>query len=242
MRTLENLSNMGVRILILEGGEPLLWRNGPHSIQDVIKSARQIFPSVCMTTNGTMPWGHLPLDRVWVSLDGPEEANDSLRGKGVFRNVLGNIESQGLGRVFVSTTVSTENIVHVPDLIAQLRGKVAGVTIQFYYPYQGLPDPLFVGRESRITFLNRLIEMKKAGYPVANTLGSLEQLRNAGWYCEDRLLANAEPDGTISHGCYLKNRGPTQCELCGFSAHNEMTLAFRGKSASIRAGLHTFFG
>jgi MoaA/NifB/PqqE/SkfB family radical SAM enzyme len=189
-----------------------------------------------------MPWGHLHLDRVWVSLDGPEETNDLLRGKGVFGKVMDNIDSSGHGNVFVSTTVSTENILQVPDLIAQLRGKVAGITIQFYYPYQGLPDPLFVGRDARTTFLDRLIEMKKAGHPVANTMSSLQQLKNVGWYCEDRLLANAEPDGTISHGCYLKNRGPTQCELCGFSAHNEMTLAFRGKPASIRAGLYTFFG
>lgn len=242
MRTLEALKRMGVRILILEGGEPLLWRDGTHGIQNVIDGARRMFPSVCLTTNGTMPWGHLFLDRVWVSLDGPEEINDSLRGKGVYQEAIDNIKSQGRGRAFVSTTVSTANILRVPDLIAHLRAMVAGITIQFYYPYEGLPDPLFVDHEARITFLNRLMVMKEAGYPIANTMSSLEQLKNVGWHCEDRLLANAEPDGTISHGCYLKNRGPTHCELCGFSAHNEMSLAFSGNLGSIRAGLYTFFG
>uniref|UniRef100_A0A7C4EY12 Radical SAM protein n=1 Tax=Desulfomonile tiedjei TaxID=2358 RepID=A0A7C4EY12_9BACT len=242
IKTLQMLRRAGVLILILEGGEPLLWKDGGRDIRDVVATARRLFPSVCMTTNGTLPWGDLPLNRVWVSLDGPEEMNDSLRGKGVFEAVFRNIERGSQAqRVFASITISALNIHSIPELISFLKGRVAGATIQFYYPYQGLPDPLYVELNERRRVLNHLIEMKRQGYPIVNTEMSLRELQRSRWLCEDRLLANADPDGTISHGCYLKNRGPSVCELCGFTAHNEMTLAFHGDIASIRTGLATFF-
>ncbi len=240
--TLHTLRSAGVLILIIEGGEPLLWKDGGLDIRDVVWTARKFFPSVCMTTNGTLPWGDLPVNRVWVSLDGPEQMNDSLRGEGVFGAIFRNIEGSAQAhRVFVSTTINALNLDSIPELISFLRGRVAGVTIQFYYPYQGLPDPLFVGLDERRRLLNRLIEMKKHGFPIVNTERSMKQFQKSRWLCEDRLLANADPDGTISYGCYLKNRGPSVCELCGFTAHNEMSLAFHGNIASIRTGLDTFF-
>ncbi len=238
---LESLRTMGVRILILEGGEPLLWRDGNRTLRDVVFQARKIFPCVCMTTNGTLPWGDLPLDRVWVSLDGPPEINDAIRGDGHFRRVLERIASESTGRAFVSTTINSLNLASIPDMLSILRGRTPGVTIQFHYPYSGLPDPLFVPPSERVSLLRELVSLKRAGYPVANSVASLRDLQKDRWTCEDRLLANAEPDGTILHGCYLKNRADANCLHCGFSAHNEMSLAFRGGLQSILTGMRIFF-
>jgi Fe-coproporphyrin III synthase len=239
--TLTRLRSMGVRILILEGGEPLLWRDGEKNILDVIAEARKLFPCVCMTTNGTLPWGDLPLDRVWVSLDGPPPIHDAIRGEGTFEQVWGNLKQEGNGRSFVSTTINATNASAIPDLLALLKGVVEGVTIQFHYPYEGLPDPLFIPPVERRPILDELIRLKRLGYPVANSVSSLRELKNERWTCEDGLLANAEPDGTIVQGCYLKNRGPSECSLCGFTAHNEMSLAFRGRFQSILTGAKIFF-
>ncbi len=241
-QTLARLGAMGVRILILEGGEPMLWRDGKKNIRHVIEEARKRFRCVCLTTNGTFPWGDLELDRVWVSLDGPARVHDEIRGAGVFQKVWNNLVNQGRGEAFVSTTINTANAGSIPEMMSMLRGIVAGVTIQFHYPYEGLPDPLFVPRIDRAPLLDKLIQMKREGYPVANSFLSLHELRKPRWLCEDKLLANAEPDGTVLHGCYLKNRGPSVCELCGFSAHNEMSLAFKGKLESILTGMKIFFG
>jgi MoaA/NifB/PqqE/SkfB family radical SAM enzyme len=239
--TLRKLRQMGVRILILEGGEPLLWRDGDNTIRDVTAAARKLFPSVCITTNGLLPWGDLALDRAWVSLDGPPTVHDAIRGDGTFSRVLRNLEEQGKGRSFVSTTISTFNARAVPEMVSSLRGKVEGITIQFYYPYNGLPDPLFVQPSERADLVDELISLKKAGYPVANSFLSLNEMKKEVWTCEDKLLANAEPDGTVLHGCYLKNRGNSVCSHCGFTAHNELSLAFRGKWESIRNGMRIFF-
>jgi MoaA/NifB/PqqE/SkfB family radical SAM enzyme len=239
--TLDQLHTMGIRILIFEGGEPLLWRDGNRSFEDVVREARKRFTSVCMTTNGTLPWKHLPLDRTWVSLDGPREIHDSIRGGGVFDRVWSNLTTEGRGRAFVSTTINRVNIHAIPELIIMLKGVVAGVTIQFHYPYKGLPDPLFVEPDERAPLLKELIRLKQLGYPVANSVLSLHELQRKGWTCEDRLLANAEPEGTVTQGCYLKNRGKSECALCGFSAHNEMSLAFRGSVQAIFTGMKIFF-
>jgi MoaA/NifB/PqqE/SkfB family radical SAM enzyme len=240
-QTLTRLSKIGVRILILEGGEPLLWRDRGKSLRDVVHAARNLFSSVCLTTNGTLPWREIDADRVWVSLDGPKDIHDAIRGQGIFDKVLDNLDREGRGNAFVSTTINTFNVETIPNLIVMLKDRVAGVTIQFHYPYTGLPDPLFIRPRDRAFVLDKLIGLKHKGYPVANSFNSLEELKQTRWTCEDGLLANAEPDGTISHGCYLKNRGPANCSLCGFSAHNEMSLAFKGQWQSIATGMNIFF-
>jgi Fe-coproporphyrin III synthase len=240
--TLQRLRRIGIRIVIFEGGEPLLWRDGDKTFGDVVHAARRLFRSVCVTTNGMLAWKHLPLDRTWVSLDGPQQVHDSIRGDGVFDRVWFNLTRAGGGTAFVSTTINTLNLNAIPELITMLRGVVAGVTIQFHYPYEGLPDPLFIEPEDRAPVLAELMQLKRLGYPVANSCESLRELQKTRWTCEDRLLANAEPDGTITEGCYLKNRGKADCSVCGFTAHNEMSLAFRGSVQAISTGMAIFFG
>lgn len=241
MKTMERLRSMGVKILILEGGEPLLWRDKNRSVWDVASEAQKLFPCVCATTNGTIPWTGIPLDCVWVSLDGPSEVHDSVRGPGTFDRVMSNIEEYGLGRVMVSTTIGNHNVDSVPELVESLKGVVSGITIQFHYPYNGLPDPLFIDPKDRAPLLDELIALKKRGFPVANSVLSLNEMKKTKWTCHDRLLANAEPDGVILHGCYLKNRAASYCSRCGFTAHNELSLAFEGKLESIVTGMRIFF-
>ncbi len=242
VRTMERLRAMGVKILILEGGEPLLWRDGNKTIEDVANGAQRLFPSVCMTTNGTLPWDGLPLDRVWVSVDGPPRVHDAIRGAGAFERTIRNMERYLPRRAYVSTTVNQTNASSIREMLRILEELTAGVTIQFHYPYDGLPDPLFVPPEERAVILDELLTMKRAGLPVANSAASLTDMKRSPWTCNDGLLANAEPDGTIMHGCYLKNRGEADCRSCGFAAHNEMSLAFAGRLESIRTGMEIFFG
>lgn len=238
---LKKLKSMGVKIIIFEGGEPLLWRNGAFTIDEVLAEAKKLFLSVCITTNGTFPWNDLPLDKVWVSLDGTREIHDSIRGQGIFDRVMLNIVHFGPKKLMISTTINSLNKHDIPEMVRMLKGLVQGITIQFHYPYSGLPDPLFITVEERKAVLTNLIKLKKDGYPVANSETSLRQLMTPKWDCIHELLANAEPDGSIFHGCYLKNRGPRNCELCGFSAHNEMSLAFQGHIDAILTGARIFF-
>jgi len=52
------------------------------------------------------------------------------------------------------------------------------------------------------------------------------------------MIANIEPDGSFSQGCYLQNRttDDNPCKLCGFAAHTEISLAYQLHWSAIMAG------
>jgi radical SAM protein with 4Fe4S-binding SPASM domain len=78
----------------LYGGEPLLY----PQIDEVMETITHYGSKMHMPTNGTLLEKHAEMlveakpDRIWVSLDGPEEINDLQRGKGVFKKVKKGIE------------------------------------------------------------------------------------------------------------------------------------------------------
>lgn len=78
----------------LFGGEPLLY---PH-IGELIKLIKDGGCKVDIPTNGTLLEKKAEMlveakpDRLWISLDGPPEINDSQRGQGVFEKVMRGID------------------------------------------------------------------------------------------------------------------------------------------------------
>jgi radical SAM protein with 4Fe4S-binding SPASM domain len=111
----------------LFGGEPLLYRG----IGEVLRAVKQAGSNVHMPTNGTLLENNAEmlvesgLDRIWVSLDGPEPINDRQRGKGVFRKVLRGIDKLHAIRmksqrrapeIGVNMVVTTSNYRHILDL------------------------------------------------------------------------------------------------------------------------------
>ena len=75
---LNTLREWGVRILMIEGGEPFLWNDGAFDIQSVVGEAKRLFFCVGVTTNGTFPI-EVDADIVWVSIDGLKDTHDSIR-------------------------------------------------------------------------------------------------------------------------------------------------------------------
>lgn len=237
--TLERLYARGNRIVIFEGGEPMLWRDGEHTIHEVIKQAKKRFFCVGMTTNGTVPLD-VPTDILWVSIDGFEETHNCLRGKDIFNKIIKNIKASPHPKIFAHLTVNSQNHMQIPGLIEFLSNLVKGVTIQFYYPYNR-KDALFLDLQTRGRLLDEVINLKASGYPVMNSRSSLEAMKSNKWHCVDWLIDNANPDGSLSQGCYLKGRDDIDCEKCGFTPHAEASLAYQGSLGAIKAGIDIFF-
>lgn len=234
------LYSWGVRILIIEGGEPFLWRDGTHDIRDVINEARKLFFSVGVTTNGTFPI-EVDSDIVWVSIDGLKETHDRIRGDS-FDSAIANIETSSHPRIYAHVTINALNWKEIPDLVKFLSSKVKGITIQFHYPYESdvADDKLLLPFDHRREVLDKLIALKKQDFHVADSYACLKALKDNRWKCHPWMIASVDPDGTMKRGCYVKDRGPISCEHCGFAAHTEISLAYSGVIGAMLAGRKIF--
>jgi len=237
--TLDRLYERGSRLVIFEGGEPMLWRDGDRRVHDLIRYARQKFFSVGMTTNGTLSLD-VPSDILWVSIDGFAETHNRLRGAPIFDQVIANLRASNHPRLFAHVTVNATNAAEIPDLLQYIHPLVKGITHQFYYPYHQR-DELFLDFGKRAALIDEIIHLKHHGLKVLNSTSALRALKANSWTCRDWLMDNADPDGTLNQGCYLKGRADIDCTSCGFSPHTEISLAFGGCLPAVRAGLRVFF-
>ncbi len=227
----------GVRLLIFEGGEPFLWRDGQNHLENLVQYASRKFFRVGITTNGTLPI-ETSADIVWISIDGLKETHDQNRGR-CFDKIMAHLEASSHPNLLAHITISKLNFQEIPDLVKFLCAKVKGITIQFYYPFPN-SDDLWLPAPDRTKVLNQLIWLKKQGYPIFDSIATLEGLKQNTWKCHDWLIANAEPDRSMNFGCYLKNRAEISCEKCGFAAHAEIAKAYDWNPGAILAGQQTF--
>ncbi|MBN1673774.1 MAG: radical SAM protein [Kiritimatiellae bacterium] len=235
---MQALHDRGVRLLIFEGGEPFLWQDGRYRLADLVVRARELFFSVGVTTNGTFPIDS-NADIVWVSIDGLKATHDRIRGES-FDRIMANVAASSHPRLYAHVTINSLNAGEIPALVRFLAGKVAGVTVQFHYPYEELDESLLLPPPRRAAVLDELIALKKAGLPLADSYACLRALKDNRWRCQPWMIASVDPDGTLTHGCYLKGRGAISCERCGFSAHTEISLAYAGAVGAIFTGCKVF--
>ena len=237
---LESLRQLGTRIVVFEGGEPLLWRDGSYRFHDLVLYARRRFLRVAVTTNGTLPLDVLS-HAMWVSLDGLKETHNELRGDS-FDLICSNIKKTNHPRVFIHFTLNRHNWRDVDSLAkwVQEMPTLQGMTIQFFYPYNQGEDDLALSMEDRRAAVYKLLELKKSGLPILNSASRLKAMINNRWSCHDDILINVDPDGTITKGCYVKNRGEINCDACGFTPVAEASGALDLVPGSLYAGWRLF--
>ena len=238
-RIIDRLYDRGNRLLMFEGGEPMLWRDRDYRVHDLVDYAHRRFFSVGMTTNGTQPLD-VATDVLWVSVDGLRETHNALRGASVFDRIMANVRASRHSRLYAHVTINSVNADELPELIVFLNGLFHGITVQFYYPYDH-KDDLFLDFERREKLLDVIIAQKRSGMRIPNSTAALKALKRNTWVCRDDLVDNANPDGSMQQGCYLKGRADIDCSKCGFSPHTEISLACRGNPRAILAGMRIFF-
>jgi MoaA/NifB/PqqE/SkfB family radical SAM enzyme len=241
---LDELCRAGCRLLIIEGGEPFLWRDGPKRLEDVVCAARECgFARVGVTTNGTLPI-ETSADMVWVSVDGMREAHEAIRGA-CWDRVMDNLAASAHPRLYAQVTVNRKNWADLPRLVPFLANRVQGITVQFFYPYPESED-LWLPWPERRLLLEQLRTLKRQGYPILDSDRALRELGGGGWRCRDWLIANAEPDAgdpaqaRVHYGCYLKGRADADCRRCGFTAHAELSLAYDLHPGALWTGQRVF--
>lgn len=240
VRTLRELKKLGCRIVVFEGGEPFLWQSDGHTLKDLVEAARDEFMRVAVTTNGTYPID-VPADVVWVSVDGGKQTHDRLRCDS-FDRAKANVKSTTHPKVLFHFTINKDNWQEVGAVVrlAKEIPTVKGMTVQFFYPYQDGEASLALSREQRKKVVQDLLELKKAGAPILNSASRLKAMVENDWTCHEWLLANVDPDGSTTQGCYVKNRGKVQCAECGFTPVAEASGAWQMNPGSLLAGWRTF--
>lgn len=129
----------GIRSMLWMGGEPMLrWR--------VLERGLPLFRRNTITTNGTVPLKDFGAGLTYViSLDGPREVNDPVRGEGSFDRVmttLGDVPSDFRPTVMVQCVLHRENQHSLDGLVQELRdANVEGLTFSFYVPRAGEVSP-----------------------------------------------------------------------------------------------------
>lgn len=228
LRDLRLLYDQGVRILLLYGGEPLLWHDGPRTLHDVIAAARAIgFPLVSVVTNGTRGVDLPDADLVLVSFDGTQEHHDAIRGRNHDR-VLANIaaaSSDNLCLYMAVNAVNVDDVEHVAELALDLPN-VRAVSYNLHTPYPGT-EALSLTPEQRRDVCDRIGRLIRAGYPVLNLASALPRIADfsAPRPCPQCVLVEDGRQWT----CGRCSEIPGLCDQCGFLFAGELSLLFRGQ-------------
>lgn len=238
--SLDRLADMGCPIVVFEGGEPLLWSDHRHTFSELAGYALKRFACVAATTNGTQSLD-VPTDILWVSVDGTRETHNLLRS-GSYDTVMANLKTSHHPRLFVHYTISRQNWMDFPAAVRTISAlpAVKGITVQLFYPYHQGEEPLSLGPAERREVLGQAIRLKAMGYPILNSAWGLKAMVNNSWTCRARLLANVDPDGKITRGCYVKNRGVVVCSQCGFTPVAEASGAYAFIPGPLGAGMRIF--
>lgn len=214
---IDEFSALGVKRIGFTGGEPLL----REDIDSIISYAHKKGITTTLFSNGTLVPGKINtlqhLDLLLLSLDGPPQIHDSLRGmKGSFQHVLRAIRAAHEAKlpVWINTVITKNNVDQLPflvDFAVENRVKVMFMPV-FNYTLtanQDTIDGLSADENSFKTAVRDLIARKKRGAPIVNSLSYFRYILK-NWPDSNRLQCWAGhnfcavgPDGMVYPCHYL---------------------------------------
>ena len=227
----------GSRFVDFEGGEPLLWRDGERSINDLIRLAKQIgFFSSTVTTNGQLPFHGCEADSIWVSVDGYGSVHDKIRGEGSFEALDKNIRECGHKALSINMTINNINRDSVADTIEYARKNpgIKLISLNFHTPYPGVED-LALPWDERCRAIDEIVAMKRKGYPIMNSCSGLEIMKKRDFKKDCWVSSFILADGTRLDECPGKTLGI--CGDCGFCMAGETYSVLRLKPDTILSAM-----
>ena len=236
---MQQLYNMGVRILFFCGGETFLWRDGDRTLRDIVIEAKEMgFLVVNVVTNGTYPIDLPEADLILLSLDGDRERHNAIRGD-TYDRILENIDRATADNICLYMAVNQINKDAIREVCQTARDtkNIRAVSFNFHTPYPDTRE-LALSREEKAACCEVITSMMKEGAPVFN-------LKSAFPY----LINNTFP--TPCYQCVVIENGkvstcgrcidvPGLCDECGYFFVAEYTLLFSGKPKILFEMLGTY--
>ena len=206
---LRRIYDSGACAIAFEGGEPLLRKD----LGEILAFSRSLPLQTSLVTNGTLLASRIDEiaqyinGAIYVSLDGLEKTHDAIRGvSGSFKRTLEGItEASKKVSVIINTTIMDENIDEIEDLVELAKGLDVKISVavahEYYEAEASTPGRLRISEVS-----GKLVELKKKGYPLINSVGYFGVLaRERSWTCKPWSTINVSPEGFLVLPCYVRN-------------------------------------
>lgn len=235
----ERKERHGIETMLWMGGEPLLKPN-------VLREGTKMFSRNIVTTNGTVDLIELTRTTYVVSVDGPPELNDRIRGKGCFDKVmktLSRVPEEFGPTVMCQCAVTKVNEDALEELVElMLPTRAEGMTFSFYVPTKNDTSELTWGSlEKRDKAVREVIRLKEKyrGF-IWNSSGGLEltlspNAKSVTDNCPAQMYLlplYLEGNEFVSPFCCYGN--DVDCDLCGsWAVFNLAAKLGQGKIAPI---------
>jgi len=220
----------GCRELYFTGGEPMLWRDGELTVEDLIGEGRRIgYFHVHVYTNGTLGL-ETSADLTWVSMDGLPETYATRRGDH-FAEVERAIRGASGRKVAVIYVIDRFTAAGIEPFLRWVHSSqlpVTGVMIYFHTPYYG-KDELFLSAEERAPIIDELLALKRGGLPLLNSAAGLKALRSGVW--PRRMPVALVSDVTGESVCCRAS--DDVCPDCGYGACTELSETQRLRPSAV---------
>jgi MoaA/NifB/PqqE/SkfB family radical SAM enzyme len=212
---IDQLADLGTQRLGLWGGEPLT-RDDIGSIIDYAKN-KGLY--VTMDSNGYLAEEKIRdlrnLDHFILALDGPEKMHDRNRGAGSFQKAIKAIKIlKDKMPVWTITVLTKDNLEGIDFVLETAKESGIQATFQVLHHNDILGkdlEALLPSRESYKAAIKKIIDKKKAGFPIVSSFNYLERVLNWQDYAKPmlsypidnlkcmagRLYCNIDTDGSV---------------------------------------------
>lgn len=253
----DQMGRAGTRMVSLSGGEPLLRRDLPAIVAAL--RARGITPS--LNSNGFLLPRHVgilrQMARIEISLDGPAELHDAVRGPGSFDKATRAIElcrTEGVP-VTVEAVVSRTSLPGLPELLAWCAARSLRIQLQPADPLVLATDRPNPEAPDGAAFAAALRAVRSSAHRslLLNSSAGLDHLSafpapRPMACASSRVSARISSDGTLrlcgvapahaptaswrTHGLLgaFARLHPVACDRCWCAPRVDLNLGFQGRN------------
>lgn len=165
---------------------------------------------------------------VYVSLDGLEKTHDTIRGvNGCFKKVVQGITAaKQKVPITINTTVMAENVDEIESMVEFAKEMGIKISIAAAHEYCNA-NTSAIAATGLTKVACRLIELKRKGYPIVNSIGYFKVLaEKKHWHCKPWTMINIDPEGKLILPCYVHNDYASSISICGESGIRSAVVDF----------------
>jgi MoaA/NifB/PqqE/SkfB family radical SAM enzyme len=222
-----------IKSMLFMGGEPMIRRK-------LVLEAMDLFEWSSIVTNGTYGIPSVPGHLITVSLDGPKEYNDHLRGPGTFEKVRQSVYARDPSdgtTVMLQMTVTRENAPFIEEYVKAVADwPVNGIAFTFYVPVKNdKSEFVWTDLGERDEVIHKVIELKRRYPHIKANIGALELM------LADRCLEftgeHGENCGSSNMlGLYMGENGQFERPFCCYG--NDVDCSRCGAYGVFNAAFH----